>query len=184
VCAALLLLGACSSDSDDDPAASEGTQDTAADDGATDDGATDEQAGDDGAGDDGATGDLGDAPGDLPDGLYTQGEAHVDVSGDFDETIDYEIGSGSTGEGSTSLSFSDGSSGVLGLLIQGAGGGVSWSTTDGRAAGGEFGRNCEIGLTESSASELAGSFRCEDVPGIDVATEATVTLEGTFSVTA
>jgi hypothetical protein len=189
--AAVLLLAACGSDSGDDAAdaAEDGGGDASVlddtqDDGESDDGGDDGES-DDGGGDAGGGGVSGDTPEGFVEAEWATGTAHIDVSGDIDMAVDYAQGGGYTATDQMSLSFfGTDSNEALGVLIQpGGGGGITWGTGQ-MAAGGQYPSGCDIGLTKNDATEIAGTFLCEDVPGVDGATNVTVTLEGTFSVKA
>jgi hypothetical protein len=186
--AALLLLAACGSDSGEPAAANEdATGDDSTEPAGSDDGGGDDASdnSDDAGGDDGDDADVADAPTGFADATYTTGTAQIEVSGDLDMNVDYANGGGYTEGEQMSLSFFAASSNdALGVFFQpGGSGGITWGTGQ-IAAGGEYPSDCDIELTTNDATEIAGSFECEDVPGINVAENITVTLEGTFSVKA
>ena len=185
--AALAALAACGDDSSPDPAAA--ATEAAADESSSDDAGSDDDATDDDAGDDDDAEESGDEASsvadvfDVLDADYTQGSAHVEVSGDADVTEDYSAGGGFSTDGVTSLSFTN-DNGLLGIAVDpGSTGGISFSSGD-FASGGAFPDQCSIDITQNDESELAGTFECDGAPAVEGSSTDVfvVDIEGTFSV--
>jgi hypothetical protein len=177
-CAGLLVLAACGG-SDDGGGDGDAGRDSDAETG---------NAGGNGDGDDDPTDGLGEArnsnlPDSIIDATYTTGTARFELSGDTDMTVDYQTGGGFTANGAASLSFTDNDNGVLGIVIDtnGKAGAITFGTGQVGTAGALDGP-CSMDITTNEPTELAGSFSCEDVAGIDGARTTTVSFEGTFSV--
>ena len=178
--AALAALAACGDDSSPDPAAA---AEAAADESSSDDAGADDEATDDDAEE---SGDEASSVADvfeILDADYTQGSAHVEVSGDADVTEDYATGGGFSTDGVTSLSFTN-DNGLLGIAVDpGSTGGISFSSGD-FASGGAFPDQCSIDITQNDESELAGTFECDGAPAVEGSSTDVfvVDIEGTFSV--
>jgi hypothetical protein len=176
--AGLLLLAACGGSSSNDQNADSGSET----DGTTAPGPdTTGPPQTDGGTDNGSFG----VP-DLVDASYASGTAHVEMSGDNDASADFTTGGGFTGQGTTFISFSDGT-GAQQLTISigstAAESGIS-ATFDGVSTGGAFGDACSIEVTTNTASEVAGHFSCDGIDAINQSTVLSVNLDGTFSVSA
>jgi hypothetical protein len=190
-----LLLAACG---DDDVDSADGGDDATAD-------ATREDDGGDGGdeGDDEPAGDGDDEPADggedegddepsgggggadipeLDDGVY-EGEVHVEISGDHDETIDAE-GSAFVQGGFALFTFGDTEATVILSFGDSEEPGALSITTGGVSTAGEWGTDCEITVEESD-TEINGEFSCSSLDALEIGglDELEINVNGSFTTT-
>lgn len=121
-------------------------------------------------------------------GAYTSGKFHVEISGDVTATIDASLQGGvsfTTAE-STILSFADAASGAGGGVILSAEvNGITISSPAVTTGGSNVdASHCNVAVTQSDASRVAGTFDCQGILGVvSSGTDAktvTVNVRGTF----
>lgn len=123
----------------------------------------------------------------IADGTFTSGKWHVEISGDVNATIDAPLQGGfsMTTGGTTLLSYTDpATGGGGGIVLSPDGNGVTLSTPEVSAAGGDAGdaNVCTVTLTKSDASSVAGTFDCKRLLGVVASTakQVTIDMRGTF----
>lgn len=121
----------------------------------------------------------------IPDATYTSGDAHVDVSGQRQLTVDTQILSGVafTSAGSTLLLYSSGEGENLvsfSVSVNPDSGPAITLSAPNLVTGGDPATGCAFEFTKNDASGLGGTVRCAGIPtvGLD---QATVDLNATFS---
>jgi hypothetical protein len=122
----------------------------------------------------------------IVDAQYTTGKLHAEISGDVTTTLDAPLQGGLsfTSGDSTVLSYADatGSNGG-GIVIGGGILGVTIATKELSTAGSTGDSNhCDVSLSQSDASRLAGTFDCKRLIGVvpDGSRNVTVDMKGTF----
>jgi hypothetical protein len=186
----LLLAAACGSDDDDDSGAT--GDDATADATREDDGGDGDDQGDEEPSDGGDEGDEGDdepsgggGGADIPeldDGVY-EGEVHVEISGDHDETIDAE-GSAFIQGGFALFTFGDTEATVILSFGDSEEPGALSITTGGVSTAGEWGTDCEITVEESD-TEINGEFSCSSLDALEIGglDELEINVNGSFTTT-
>jgi hypothetical protein len=114
---------------------------------------------------------------------YTKGAFHADISGDKTGTLDLQLRDGFSAEGSTFINY-----GALGgdeatILTAPELIGVSASLGEVSIVGSTVDQNhCDVVITQSDATRLAGTFDCGDLVSFDSATGTNISLDmrGTF----
>ncbi len=167
----LALSAACGSSGDDDGADPTSQRDDSSSPSATDDSGGDQPSGE------------AEIP-EVKDGAFSEGNIHVEISGEQDVTFDAD-GGGLASGGLTLLQFASDRATVILTFQSGTEsepGGLSLTTLELSTAGG-WGTECDVTLADSAA-DLKGEFRCEDIDSIDPRTTKSykITVKGDFSV--
>lgn len=124
----------------------------------------------------------------IADGRYKGGTAHIEVSGDVNETLDAALSPvvSITTSGLTALTYSTGSATtqvVVNVVFNpDTGPAISYQSAKVLAAGG-VSEGCHVELTKNDASGLAGTFSCSGLEGLapGAVDPAKVDLKGTYS---
>ena len=101
-------------------------------------------------------------------GNYSQGSAHVEISGGRSESTDFNAAGGATTPDGTFVSFTSGdgqNSMTITVSPKQDETGVAVSI-NGLTTGGAFNDKCRIDVTKNDASELTGTFTCTGVDGV------------------
>ena len=117
----------------------------------------------------------------IPDGTWSKGRIHVEVSGDKASNFESD-GSGATVGGVTSAAYAQnvGSSVSLGFG-RGEDGAIS-VTTESVSTVGTFGKDCDITFTKHDAAGLAAEFTCTGLSAVDTSTTVyKIDVKGNFT---
>jgi hypothetical protein len=107
-------------------------------------------------------------PGDIVQSQYSQGTGHIELSGGKSGSADFNTAGGVTTQGHTLVTFTDGGSNALILTVSKTENETGIVITlDGLSTGGQFGDKCTLDVKKNDASELAGTFTCNDVDGVN-----------------
>jgi hypothetical protein len=165
---AMLLVAACGGGDDDDG------------------GSGDDDDDDSGAESSGSSRDAKDL--DFPEfkaGNYTGGKVHLQVSGDEDQTFDVD-GNGIGTDGFANLAYLTGNASIVLTFIndKSDGPGAVSITTDKFATAGEWGKDCDVSVKQSSGG-IEGDFECKGIDGLKTGTVKglKLNLKGTFTAT-
>jgi hypothetical protein len=128
----------------------------------------------------------GNAAGTIPPifaATYAKGAFHADISGDKTGTLDLQLRDGFSAEGSTFINYGEVGGDEATILTAPELIGVSASLGQVSIVGSTVDRNhCDVVITQSDATRLAGTFDCGDLVSFDSATGTNISLDmrGTF----
>jgi len=106
---------------------------------------------------------------DVPNGAWSTGRIHVEVSGDKASNFESD-GSGATTGGVTSAAYAQNAGSTVSLGFgRGQEGAIS-VTTAGVSTVGTFGKECDITFTKHDAAGIAADFACTGLSAVDTST--------------
>jgi hypothetical protein len=136
----------------------------------------------DAAGDDGSS-TAAEIP-DIPDATWSNGRAHVEVSGDKASNFESD-GSGATTNGFTSAAFPLNTGQTMSVALGGEEGSAISLTADGVSTTGAFGKDCDITFSKHDAEGVTADFTCTSLPAVGSSSTQvyTINVKGNFTLT-
>jgi hypothetical protein len=129
----------------------------------------------------GASGGSGSIP-DVPNGAWSKGRVHVEVSGDKSSNFESD-GSGATTDGVTSAAFAQNADSTISFGFGGGEQAALALTTAGVSTTGSFGKECDITFSKHDATGIAADFTCSGLPAVStsVTTIYKLDVKGNFT---
>jgi len=106
---------------------------------------------------------------DVPNGAWSTGRIHVEVSGDKASNFESD-GSGATTGGVTSAAYAQNAGSTVSLGFGSGQEGAISVTTAGVSTVGTFGKECDITFTKHDAAGIAADFACTGLSAVDTST--------------